>query len=433
MSQFERLTARARAAVQGKQGQDVLWNLGSMVVLSVCGFALLALIIRWYDDGGATLGIFEQVYAGYIFFSQLAVGGVDRSALKAVAEHRARDAQLGATVLAALLPATLMAALSTALFWTTRHHIARFLESPGVALGIEAACGGLFFFALNKVLLAVVNGLERMRAFAVFQSLRYVLILVGLCLVRMWQWDGARVAFVFTFSEGLLFLVLALEILRQVPRPSGGVARLALQHAVFGVKSLASGVLLELQARVDVWMIGAYLSDARVGIYGFAARIAEGVFQILVVLQNIYNPKIAEHLGRGAKAELAQLVRRDRPRIVLSMAGATALAIACYPIALWLLAPDPTYRESWPPFAILVLGMAAMAGYYPFAQTLLMAGFPGWHTFYMVSLVACNVVCNALLIPRLGIPGAALATAISFLFSCLLLVRLVKQRTGVQL
>ena len=47
----------------------------------------------------------------------------------------------------------------------------------------RACCGprpGLFCFAINKVLLGVVNGLRRMRAFAIYTSLRYVLIAIGL-------------------------------------------------------------------------------------------------------------------------------------------------------------------------------------------------------------------------------------------------------------
>ncbi len=434
MPPIARYLSQARSLVRTKQGADILWNLGSMGVLTVCGFALLALILRWWDDGGATLGIFEQVYAGYIFFSQLAVGGLDRSALRAVAAHPTRDGAMAQAVIAALLPTFALALCASVLFFLARNQVAAWLESPGVALGIAAATPGLFCFAINKVLLAVLNGLERMRAFAVFQSLRYVLILVGLLCVRSWGWDGARVAFVFTFSESILLVLLAVALVRALPRPRrGSLLARAAEHARFGLKSMASGVLLELQARVDVWMIGLFLSDARVGIYGFAARVAEGVFQILVVLQNVYNPKLAAFFARGEKTELERFVRGERKKLVLGMAGAAALAIAVYPVCLALLAPQPAYRESWLPYAVLVLGMAAMAGYYPFSQTLLMAGFPGWHSLYMLSIVALNVVFNALLIQALDIPGAALATAGSFVCSCFLLVVLVRRRAGLQL
>jgi Na+-driven multidrug efflux pump len=62
-----------------------------------------------------------------------------------------------------------------------------------------------------------------------------------------------------------------------------------------------------------------------------------------------------------------------------------------------------------------------------------MAGRPGWHTIYMGCAVAFNVVGNALLIPVLGIVGAALATSASMLLSILALRLITRQQIGVRL
>ena len=56
---------------------------------------------------------------------------------------------------------------------------------------------------------------------------------------------------------------------------------------MYGAKSALAGVMLELNAKVDIWMIGVFLSDKLVGIYTFAAMVAEGVYQLLVVLQTL--------------------------------------------------------------------------------------------------------------------------------------------------
>ena len=72
---------------------------------------------------------------------------------------------------------------------------------------------GLFFFALNKVLLSVVNGAQRMRAFAIFTSIRYLGILVALFAAMALEFPGERLAYVFSASEAFLFLALAVEIM----------------------------------------------------------------------------------------------------------------------------------------------------------------------------------------------------------------------------
>jgi O-antigen/teichoic acid export membrane protein len=239
---------------------------------------------------------------------------------------------------------------------------------------------------------------------------------------------------VFSFAEGLLFLGLALEIGLQVVRPTPGAWRgWSSTHLRYGLKSVVSGMLLELNARVDVLMLGVFLDDARVGIYSFAAMLAEGCFQLLVVLQNNYNPVLARQIATRRFAQLEAMVRKGKRNTYLLMAGVGLAAVAVYPLVLDLLTNKPGFQDSFLPFAVLIGGIVLMAGYYPFSQTLLMANRPGWHTGLMVLVVASNVLFNRLLIPHLEIEGAALGTALSFLASVIFLKALVRARVGVRL
>ncbi len=413
----------------------LLWNIGSLAVLGVSGIALNVLIARLYDE--SALGVFNQALAAYIFFSQAAVGGLDRSALKEVAPHAHDRARVREIVVGCLVPTLALSALTTILFWFARVPIAGWLESPGTAEGIAAATPGLFFFAINKVLLATVNGLSRMRAFAVFQALRYVLILVallGFALFDRERVQANRLAGVFSLAEGVLFLVLALEVWIQLHGPLLGAWRgWVRRHLDYGLKSVGSGVLLELNARVDVLMIGWFLSDAQVGVYTIAAMIAEGVYQLLVVLQNLYNPILARELAAHRLEALHATIQRGKWRTYAGMAAAGAIAVLVFPWVLPILTDKPGFAESLVPFRWLILGIVLSAGYIPFAQTLLMAGHPGTHTLYMVLTVLINVVGNALLIPHLGLAGAAISTANSMFLGVFVLRAFVQRRTGLVL
>lgn len=413
----------------------LVWNFGSLAVLGVSGIALNALIGALYDE--AALGVFNQALAAYIFFSQAAVGGLDRSVLKEVAACAGERARVSAIVAAGLVPTALLAALVTLAFWFARAPIGAWLESPGTAEGIAWAAPGLFFFALNKVLLATVNGLSRMRAFAVYQALRYVLILAalgGFALLDRERAHAAHLAGVFSFAEAVLFLVLALEVWLQVrgPLARSWTERIR-PHLDYGLRSVGSGVLLELNARVDVLMIGWFMTDRDVGVYTFAAMIVEGVYQLLVVLQNLYNPILARGLAARALGELHATIQRGKRRTYLGMLAVAALAVLLYPLALALLTDKPGFAESVVPFRWLLLGIVLCAGYIPFAQTLLMAGFPGTHTLYMVLTVLINVVGNALLIPKHGLAGAAIATSLSMFLGVFVLSGFVRARTGLRL
>lgn len=290
-----------------------------------------------------------------------------------------------------------------------------------MAEGVRAASLGLFCFGVNKVLLGVVNGLRRMRAFASFQSLRYVLMPAGVAVVAHGGWGAERVSFVFTFSEGVLLAVLLVELFVQVAPPRLDWIPHVRGHVRYGARSLAAGVLLELNSRVDVWMLGRWVSDGAVGLYGTALQFAEGLFQLVIALQNNYNPVMARLWRERRVEELRALVRRDGRRALGGMLLVSTLAVGFFPLALALLFPGQDFGASWLPFGILMAGIALASLRLPFFQFLLMSGHPAWHSLFMLLVVGVNVAGNALWIPDLGIVGAALGTAVSFLASVLLL------------
>lgn len=409
----------------------VIWNLASTAVLALSGFLLLSLLGNLH--GAAGYGIFAQVWAPYVIFGQLAVGGLDRSVLRALAESERSRSERAPLVWGAVLPGLASSALFALGFHLGRHLIAAWYRSPEVAEGVAAAAPGLFFFGANKILLGVVNGLRRMRAFALYQSLRYALMPVGALVADALGMPAERASFLFTFAEGILFAILAVELLAQVALPGRGWIGHVRAHVAYGLRSLASGVLLEVNSRVDVWMLGRSTTNLAVGVYGTALQVAEGVFQILIALQNNYNPLLARHLALRRHAELERMVRHGGRRTFLLMGAVSVAAVAAFPLVLQLLFRSDEFSASWSPFVLLMAGIWLSSMRMPFFQLLLMAGRPGWHSLFMLAVVGVNVVANALLIPPLGIEGAALATALSFVSSVVLLRGLSRRLIGVRL
>jgi O-antigen/teichoic acid export membrane protein len=435
-SPHDRRMSRLNGLLSGKFQQDVVWNFASLAVLGVSGILLTMLIGRYY--GETVLGVFNSTLAAWFLFSQLAVVGIDRSALRAVAEHVSDRNAVTSITVAALVATAGLAALVTLAYVASFGWLERWYNgNPDLASALAVSVPGLFFFAINKVLLAVVNGLQRMRAFAVYQALRYLLILLGL--LGFFVFDsrreqGPRLFAVFSIGECTLFVVLAIEVSRRIDLLRARAWRpWVARHLHFGVRSFGSGVLLELNAYVDVFLIGHFLTEKDVGVYTPASQLAQGINQIFFVLQNVYNPILASGIARKRFDELETTIRRSRVWTYAGMAAVGAIAVLVYPHALLLLTDQPGFLASWAPFNYLVLGLVLSAGYLPFAQTLLMSGHPGWHTLYMAATVLINVVANVLLIPVLGIAGSAISTASSMVVSVFILKWVVRRRVGLRL
>lgn len=416
--------------------QDVIWNLASLAVLGVSGILLKAIIGRYYD--AAALGVFNQTLAAWFLFAQVAVAGIDRSTLRTVAEHAGDRTRLHGIVAGALAAATALAALVTALYWGSIDWLATwFHHSANMPVGLAVAAPGLFFFAINKVLLGVVNGVQRMRAFAIYQTLRYAIPLLGLLGFLVLDTDrthGNAIAVVFSLAEVLLCAALLIDVRGMVPlSPGPGWRAWAWEHVRYGAKSVLSAVLFELNVYTDVFVIGHFMTEADVGLYSFAAVLAMGFFQILLVLQSIYNPILAREIAAGRLATLQATIARGRRWTYAGMAVVGLVAMLAYPHVLLLLTGKPAFLASWTPFNCLVLGTVLASGYIPFAQTLLMSGHPGWNTALMAATVAINAIACWLTVPAYGLAGAALATAFSMVASVFILKATVRWRVGLTL
>jgi O-antigen/teichoic acid export membrane protein len=412
--------------------RDIVWNLVPVVFLGAVGLGLNFLIGGWW--GPAALGVFNQVTTAFFVFSVIAAFGIQYSVLRAVAEAPDDREHVARVAVGALVPTAVIATATTALFVALAHPIARWLDSDGVAIGMLWAAPGLICFALNKVLLGIVNGLRRMRAFAIYTSLRYTLIAVGLVVARVASLDPYWLAGIWTFAEGILLLVLVGELVATVAlRRCSGWTAAARTHLEYGKRGVLATLAFEANSKLDVWMLGVAMSDKAVGIYSLAAALWEGVMQLGVVLQNNLNPMLARELAAGNKTEVEAIAKRTRRWFVPLFIVGAAIAAAVFPFAVPWLIGNHEFIDGALPFGILLAGASLASAYLPFQMILLMASMPGAQTVYVTLVLATNCTLNLVLVPVIGLAGAAAASATALAVSAVLLRFIVRARIGAKL
>jgi O-antigen/teichoic acid export membrane protein len=348
------------------------------------------------------------------------------------AAHPDRLANLTAPGLLATLAVALPIAAGV---WAAAGLAGRLLDSPGVAEGLRLAAPGLVFFAVNKTLLMHLNGLRHMRAFAAFQAVRYLLLLAGVTALLLAHRPGSSLALALTLAEAALLPPLLAFAMRHgfaLRLRSDGAAWFA-RHLGFGSRGFLSGALTEMNTRVDVLMLGYFLPDAPVGLYSFAATIAEGLAQIPHIVRQNVDPLLGRCFGDGAAVRIPDLARRIRRVFLPAMAGLSLATVCAYPLPFLVFLPGEPLGPSWWVFLILALGLTANAAYRPFLGVLAQGGHPGAHTWLVSAVTLANVAMNASLIPPFGLAGAALATAFALALEALLLARLAHRLYGLRL
>ena len=412
--------------VYGKFGRDVSWNIVSVGILAVSGIIISALIARFY--GPAHLGVFNQVFAIYIVASQFAVGGLQFSVLKHVSEYVEERDTCNRIISSAIVMTLLLAVTMSAIILGLRDFIGDVLGSPDVSAALLYVIPGIACFAVNKVLMAVVNGYRHMPAYAFFQALRYVSLASLLVAAILIQLPGTKLPLIVSGAEILLLISLAIYTLRlYAPVAPSRWLDWARRHIVFGAKAFPAGALQESNTRVDVLMLGLFAGDRLVGIYSLAAMFAEGMAQLGVVLRTNLNPVIANMYFSGRKDELQGIIKRGIKMFYIAMAVVLLLACIGYPLFVRVFVGGGDFMASWPLFCILMLGLALSAGYSPFRMLLVQTGHPGIYTLMITAIVLSTIMLNGLLIPFWGMYGAAIATGISFILGALYLKFLAKR------
>lgn len=393
----------------------IIWNALALGFMALAGIGLNLAVGRAY--GAAALGTFNITFALYIFFSQIAAFGLHLSVLRGVSAAVSEGASRTATVVySGLVLCLCLAVLVTLAALASTPLIVRLFPAvPDLQVSWLIAAPGLLAFAINKYLLGVVNGLQHMRAFAVFQSLRYVLILgVLLCLYSYGapaQWLAAALS----GSEFVLNLFVLIYVLKAVPpirhkrldRAEIG------RHLHFGARVFPAGLVAELNTRVDVLMVGAFLNDRAAGIYSIAGLIYEAALQAVMVLRNNINPRLARAIAEGRTDEILSFSRKLALILTPLLAvGAVTVWFGFPVVAPWIFAGSD-FDQVQDPLLWLMLAVPIAGAPLCYSLVLSVAGFPLWQSVQMIIGLLVAVVLCSVLIPRMGLSGAAIAMGVS--------------------
>jgi O-antigen/teichoic acid export membrane protein len=423
-----------RRAVQTRSLADGLaWNALSLGFLAIAGVALNLAIGRLY--GAAALGTFNIAFALFIFLSQIATFGLQYSALRYVPRAAADLPQLRKIVYGGLAACAAVATLVTLIALLATPLIARlFPRVPDLSLAWMLAAPGLLPFAINKYLLGVLNGMQSMRAFAVFQSLRFVFILLGLTIFVLAKLPAAMLAGILSAAEFVLSIALTGHIVRCVaPLPPSTAIEEGKEHLRFGAKVFPAGMVGELNTRVDVLMVGALMSDQAAGIYPIAALIFEAALQGVVVVRNNINPRLAWSIAQGERGAILKFSRRVGYRFTPLLAAGAVIAYVVFPMVAPLIFSISDFEQAHEPLLWLMIALPLAGAPLCYGLVLAVAGYPLWQSAQMTIVLTTGVVLNLVLIPWLGMVGAAIAMGVSTIVAGWLSVLLARTVAGLRL
>lgn len=416
-------------AQAGKFSKDALVNLASVGLSGVLYVLLNASIINHYNE--AVLGVFNQAYTIYILLSQITVFGIHLSVQQFIPRNFNNTKRLGEGMAAGLFITLAIASGVTLLAYPFIPLLEHVFNSHDVMQAVHFCLWGVILFSLNKVLFAYLNGKRLMTHFAVFTLARFVLMFATAGFIMFIVNDARLLVLSLVVPEVILFVAMLIYLTSTLTLSFNKNSRVILkEHLLFGKKAFVGNLLLDINTRVDVVMLGVLLTDTEVGIYSFVLSVAEGILQIPVVFRNNINPIITKASVLGnVSGKLGVLLSKNIRAFYKIIGGIGLVAIVCYPIGLIILAIDSYFWEYWYLFAILVGGIVFSSGYLPFTMIFNQLNLPGIQSRMFFWIFIINVLANFVLINIIGLYGAAIGTSVSYI-SHVFLIRYFAERHG---
>lgn len=413
-------------------GRGSTFNLAGSAVDAVLSLVLPVLVARGLSQTDA--GIFFQVIA--LFTIVVSVGtvgadiGVVRAIPRALALHRPRD--LAHLMKISFLPTFVVGVALALLLALLIHPIAELVTNDN-----EAAANTFVdvFWVLIVTLpmmvayrlgLAVTRGFGSVKPLVVYDKIgRSAAEATGVAVVLLVSESLVLVIVAWIAPYAVAGVFVALWILRRVRAnvrrleqlPDGAQTEtspgLTGEFWRFSAPSAVSRIFSLALQRFDIVLVGALRGPSTAAVYAAATRFPVLGLMFVQAIQQVMAPRISEFLVKHDRSRALRMYRTTTVWLVLVSWPTYLMAISFAGLLLEVFGSG--YTEGASAVQVLCLAMLVATACGPVDMVLLMSGRSGWSMLNTGVSLIVMVGLDLLLVPALGVTGAALGWAAAIL------------------
>lgn len=425
------LVTEGTPRTQGSQGDLHSLARGSMLTLvglvsaAVLQFVLTLIVTRGVDT--ATAGVVLESIALFTILSNWAELGADTGAVRVIPQLRAtgRTNDIRVTLAAALVPVLAVGAILAVAGVVLAHTAAGTFFSPdrrsGGMASLRAVAPFLPLSCALTVALAATRGFGTMVPYVSILNVGVPLLRVVLVFAAVAAGSSAAVIMLgwsLPLAVGFAFALISLgrrahRLDRGRARPSapaGGVMREFWSFAAPRGLAAMFGVTVTY---LDVLLVGAMASTHDAAVYAAASRLAVIGTYALQAVGMVVAPQFAGMMARGEHERVERLYQ-VATWWMMALSWPLYIALAVFASSAMRLF-GPAYTDGAAALTILSIAGLVNLGTGNVTILLLMAGRSSWNMANAAVSLGLNIALNLVLIPAMGIEGAAIAWAVSII------------------
>lgn len=183
---------------------------------------------------------------------------------------------------------------------------------------------------------------------------------------------------------------------------------------LFGLKSFWGTLFFEASVKVDLLLLGVFVSPAKVGVFSIISIMSDLFLNICTVLRTIVNPDITYNYLKSKEQFKSFIIKKSVINYKILVPIIAGLVLFFYSATLFI-PKFSNYQEGLIPLIILFSFLALVSGYLPLMLTFGQIGKPNFQSLNFFILFIFNVGLNYVLIPIYGLLGAAIATGLAYM------------------
>ncbi|HEV3475053.1 MAG TPA: flippase [Actinomycetota bacterium] len=372
-------------------------------------------IVTLATQGALVLGYFSRFGMDMAAVRRVAidVGQGQRSRVRAIVNRASAIALLASVVVGGTVFAAAGALADV---------FAAGLERQDAVNAFRAGAVAIPFAALVQVYLGATRGLKVMRhtltVFWIGQPLAWMALIAAGWLIQR----SAGTTTLAYAASWLLATAAAAWLWRRETEGFGrdGPAPREISELLrYGAPRAPAALFSQLLFWTDLFVLARFAPEvvtaAEVGVYAAAARAAQVLLLFIISVSLIFSPFVADLYARGDRDKLERLYRL-LTRWTLAVTIPVFVVLVVTPgSALRLFGGD--FAQGRTALMILLLGQLVNVATGAVGFVLIMVGRTGWDLVVYAASVVFDIVAAVLLVPPLGMEGAAVAGALTMALS----------------
>jgi O-antigen/teichoic acid export membrane protein len=287
---------------------------------------------------------------------------------------------------------------------------------PGIDPDLLLVALGIFPFAFSAMMIqSIFQALQVFRVYNLMVLSQPITGLILLCL--LWMTDNFVLGQVITVT-GIAYVIPMVIGLAALRKHTAMLAKCTdygvyLRPAIgYGSKAHLGNIAAFLNYRLDLFLVNFFVSPTAAGLYSVATRLVEQLWIISKAASIVILPQLASLQGdEESRSALTPLVTRFV--LWITLLGAGVMAALAQPLII-LLFGSPFTGATLAVY-LLLPGILIVSAERVMANDLAARGLVGLNFIFAVAVLLVNLIGNLVLIPLLGIEGAAIASSLASL------------------